>query len=209
MTDDLAITPLLLAALLVPPYLLGSVAFGVIVSRCMKLGDVRKIGSGNIGASNVLRTGSKTAAAITLALDFAKGAVPVLLFSFLDNLSILAGLSAFLGHLFPIWHRFRGGKGVATFLGVLFAFSPLAGAVAALTWLAFAATLRISSCASLAAAVAASLWILFAGLPDAALPEMIWAVPLMTVLIWIKHLSNIRRLINGSEPKIDLRTPRN
>ncbi len=208
MMEDFEPSAAVFAVLILPSYLLGSVAFGLVVSRFMKLGDIRSIGSGNIGASNVLRTGSKTAAAITLALDFLKGAMPVLLFAPLGNLSLLAGLAAFLGHLFPVWHRFRGGKGVATFLGVLFAFFPFAGIAAGFTWLAVAAATRISSCASLAASVAATLWVLVFEIQKVSLTETILAVPLMTVLIWVKHLSNIRRLIDGKEPKIVLKVQR-
>mgnify|MGYP000247545230 CR=1 FL=1 len=135
-------------------YLLGSVPFGVVITRALGLGDLRKIGSGNIGATNVLRTGHKGAALATLLLDSGKGAIAVLLARWLggEGAALVAGAAAFLGHLFPVWLGFKGGKGVATFLGVMLALAWPVGIAACLTWLGVALTMRISSLAALVAA---------------------------------------------------------
>lgn len=188
-------------------YLLGSIPFGVILTRAAGAGDVRKIGSGNIGATNVLRTGRKDLAIATLILDAGKGAVALLIARHLlgsDAAGAIAGAAAFLGHLFPIWLGFKGGKGVATFFGlILAAWWPL-GLMAAATWLLVAFTLRYSS---LAALVAAALTPLYAispmyglGLP-APLPVFIMTI-FTAVLIFIRHHENIGRLLKGAEPKI-------
>ncbi|MBP1806567.1 glycerol-3-phosphate 1-O-acyltransferase PlsY [Rubellimicrobium aerolatum] len=191
---------LLLWALL--GYLLGSVPFGLLLTRALGLGDVRAIGSGNIGATNVLRTGSKTAAAATLLLDGGKGAAAVLLARALagPDVALLAGFTAFLGHCFPVWLGFKGGKGVATFLGVLLAAAWPVGVAACLTWLATAAGLRISSLAALVAAVLAPLWAVLLGRPEVA------ALALgLALLILIRHRANIARLLAGTEPRIGRR----
>ena len=180
-------------------YLLGSIPFGLLITRALGLGDLRSIGSGNIGATNVLRTGNKGAAAATLLLDAAKGAAAVLLarWAFGETAALVAGLAAFLGHLFPIWLRFRGGKGVATFLGVTLALAWPAGLAACATWLAVAVLTRVSSLAALAAAAATPLWLAVFGRADA-----VWLGLALAVLVFIRHHANIRRLIRGSEPRI-------
>ncbi len=189
----------LLAA--IAAYLAGSVAFGVIVTRLMNLGDLSKTGSGNIGATNVLRTGNRTAAALTLLLDFGKGSAAVALgfISGDESGALLCGLAAFLGHLYPVWLRFRGGKGVATFLGVLVAYSMAAGAAACATWLLVAAVFRHSSLASLVSAVMSVIYLWTLGQPQ--------AIPfglLMALFIVWRHRDNIRRLLNGTESRITL-----
>lgn len=183
-------------------YIAGSIPFGVIVARLFGLGDLRAIGSGNIGATNVLRTGDRRAAAATLALDMAKGWAPVALVFFLwgDLPAQLAALGAVLGHLFPIWLGFRGGKGVATFLGVTLGLSPLAGLLCCLTWLGVAALFRFSSLAALLMTLSAPIWLWHVGQRGA-----IWVVVILIVLIWAKHGGNIVRLIHGEEPKIGRR----
>lgn len=179
-------------------YLLGSVPFGVLISRAMGLGDLRQIGSGNIGATNVLRTGSKPAAAATLLLDGGKGAAAVLLaraFAPEDAVQ-LAGLAAFVGHCFPVWLGFRGGKGVATFLGLLIALAWPIGLAACASWLAAAAIVRMSSAAALFAAALSVVWaLLFA--PSAAL-----LCALLAALVFWRHSENIRRILAGTEPQI-------
>lgn len=188
---------LMLAALC--GYLLGSIPFGVLVTRAMGLGDLRQIGSGNIGATNVLRTGNKGAALATLLLDGGKGAVAVLLARWLlaEDAAQIAGLAAFLGHLYPVWLRFRGGKGVATFLGLLLALNFLVGIVVCLTWLAVAVLGRMSSVAALAAAASSALWILI--LTDGSL--LLLAL-ILTVLIYVRHYENLKRIKAGTEPRI-------
>lgn len=189
--------PWLLAAL-AAGYLAGSIPFGVLVARLFRLGDLRKIGSGNIGATNVLRTGNKVAAAITLLLDGAKGALPVWLFLGWGDLAAqAAGLGAFLGHCLPVWLGFRGGKGVATFLGVMLGLHPLSFAGVAVTWLVAAGVSRISSVGALAAAASAPLWLILFGRWEAVLFAIVLAA-----LIWLRHHANIGRLIRGEEPRI-------
>ena len=180
-------------------YLLGSVPFGIVITRALGLGDLRQIGSGNIGATNVLRTGHKGAAAATLILDAAKGGVAVLLARWLvaEDAAQLAGLAAFLGHLFPVWLRFRGGKGVATFLGILIAlYWPLGLGVCA-TWVVVAALSRMSSMAALFAAASSTFWMV--GLGQG---KMLVLGAVLTVLVYVRHSANIRRLRQGTEPKI-------
>ena len=180
-------------------YLLGSIPFGVLISRLMGLGDLRQIGSGNIGATNVLRTGNKFAAAATLILDGGKGAVAVLIamaFAALDATQ-LAALSAFVGHCFPIWLKFKGGKGVATFLGILLAIAWPVGIAACLTWLVTAFALRISSLSALVAAVLAPIWAALLGYPT-----LSGLAAALALLILYRHGSNISRIIAGNEPKI-------
>jgi acyl phosphate:glycerol-3-phosphate acyltransferase len=180
-------------------YLLGSIPFGLLITRALGLGDLRGIGSGNIGATNVLRTGNKGAAAATLLLDAAKGAVAVLVARALvgETAAVLAGGAAFLGHLFPVWLKFRGGKGVATFLGVLLALVPLVGAIACATWVAVAATFRISSLSALVAAVTAPVWLALLGPPGS-----VWLGLAMAALVLVRHRANIARLRAGTEPRI-------
>lgn len=180
-------------------YLLGSVPFGVLIARALGLGDLRRIGSGNIGATNVLRTGNKGAAAATLILDAAKGAVAVLAARHFagETASMVAGLAAFLGHLFPVWLGFRGGKGVATFLGVMLALAWPVGLACCATWAAVAAAARLSSLAALVAAVSAPMWLWLLGPREA-----IWLGAALAALVLIRHHANIRRLIAGTEPRI-------
>lgn len=183
-------------------YLLGSIPFGLIATRLGGVGDIRKIGSGNIGATNVLRSGRKDLAAITLIGDALKGALAVFLARYgwhTGELGVaIAGGAAFLGHLYPVWLKFRGGKGVATFYGVIFAAAWPVGLFAGATWLAMAAALRISSLAALTAAALAPL---FALLCDAPHPILLLAL-FMALLISVRHHENIRRLWAGTEPKI-------
>jgi glycerol-3-phosphate acyltransferase PlsY len=181
-------------------YLLGSIPFGLVLTRLAGLGDIRKIGSGNIGATNVLRTGRKGLAAATLLLDAAKGAAAVLIGAWLAGESgvLSAGLGAILGHQFPVWLGFKGGKGVATGFGVLLAAAPLAALGAALVWLAMALATRISSASALAACVAAPV---IAALLGATLP--VEALVIVTAaLVVSRHYANIRRLLAGTEPRI-------
>ena len=180
-------------------YVLGSIPFGLIVTRLAGTQDIREIGSGNIGATNVLRTGRKSLAALTLAGDMLKGTAAVLVtYHFYgQDLSILAGLGAFLGHLFPVWLAFKGGKGVATYIGILIAFAWPIAAAFGLIWLAVAAATRYSSLSALIA--------------SAATPVMLWLngdrqeaqlFILLTVLLWIMHRANIARLFTGTEGRI-------
>ena len=181
-------------------YLLGSIPFGVVITRAMGLGDLRRIGSGNIGATNVLRTGNKGAALATLLLDGAKGAVAVLLARWLvgaEDAAQVAGLAAFLGHLFPVWLGFRGGKGVATFLGLLIALAWPVGIAACLTWAVVAAIFRFSSLAALSAAGFAPIWAVFLHRG-----EVVFLTLALAVLVYIRHWANIGRLRAGTEPKI-------
>jgi len=180
-------------------YLLGSIPFGMVLAKVMGLGNLREIGSGNIGATNVLRTGNKKAAALTLIFDAGKGAVAVLLArAFIgEDAAQIAGLAAFLGHIFPVWLGFRGGKGVATFLGILLALYWPLGLAACATWLFFALTFRISSLAALAAAGFSPVWMLVLG----NLEPLFLSVAL-TILIYIRHWANIKRIKAGIEPKI-------
>jgi glycerol-3-phosphate acyltransferase PlsY len=179
-------------------YLLGAIPFGLLLTRAMGLGDVRQIGSGNIGVANVLRTGSKLAAALTLALDAGKGALSVLIAraSLGEDAAQLAALAAFIGHCYPVYLQFKGGKGVATFLGTLTALYWPLGLILCAIWLIAAVPLRISSLAALIAAACAPLIALALGQP-------LWAIcTVMAVVIYIRHASNIRRLITGTELNI-------
>jgi glycerol-3-phosphate acyltransferase PlsY len=204
------LAPTILAAILVGGYLLGSIPFGLIATRLGGAGDIRKIGSGNIGATNVLRTGRRDLAAITLIGDGGKGAVAVLIAYFVIRqtadhdtaqfAAALAGGAAFLGHLFPVWLKFKGGKGVATFFGTMIALAwwPPVGLMAGATWIVMAYLFRMSSLAALTAAALAPLFAfaLHAGYP------VICAAVFMAVLIFIRHHENIARLLKGEEPKI-------
>ena len=184
---------------LVMGYLLGSVPFGLIWSQVFALGDLRKTGSGNIGATNVLRTGNKLAAVLTLVFDMAKGALAVLVaYHFYGPYAcLIAGLGAMLGHLYPIWLNFNGGKGVATFLGVMLAVNFLVGLLCCATWLITAAAGRISSLAALITALAAPLWMYVFQSGSA-----VWLAVALGALIWMRHAANIQRLLRGAEPKI-------
>jgi acyl phosphate:glycerol-3-phosphate acyltransferase len=202
---ELSLLPAYVAALLFG-YLCGSIPFGLILTRLAGTEDIRSIGSGNIGATNVLRTGHKGLAVATLLGDALKGTAAVLIVYwyygreyqyFAHELAIPAALGAFLGHLFPVWLKFRGGKGVATYIGILLALAwPIAIAFC-LIWLAVAALTRFSSLAALVASAATPLALWFLGnRPEAAL------FALLTVMLWIMHRANISRLINGTEGKI-------
>ncbi|MEX0851660.1 MAG: glycerol-3-phosphate 1-O-acyltransferase PlsY [Bauldia sp.] len=180
-------------------YLVGSIPFGVVLTRLAGLGDIRSIGSGSIGATNVLRTGRKGIAAATLLGDGLKGTVAVLLAGtlFAAPAALVAGLGAFLGHLFPVWLGFRGGKGVATYLGVLAALAWPAAIVFALVWVGIAAISRFSSASGLAASLATPPALLLVGDRPTALLFVI-----LTVILWQRHADNIRRLAAGTESRI-------
>ncbi len=187
-----------LVAALAFGYLLGSIPFGLVVTRAAGLGDVRKIGSGNIGATNVLRTGNKKLAALTLVLDALKGTAAVLLAGlYAPEAALLAGFGAFLGHLFPVWLGFKGGKGVATYLGVLIGLAWQGALVFAVVWLIVAFLTRYSSLAALVAAIAVPVSLFFLGLRDTA---ALFAV--MSLIVFIKHHANISRLLSGTESRI-------
>ncbi|MEI4231952.1 glycerol-3-phosphate 1-O-acyltransferase PlsY [Roseovarius sp. D22-M7] len=191
--------PALLILWAVIGYVLGSIPFGMVLARLMGLGNLRDIGSGNIGATNVLRTGNKFAAALTLILDGGKGALAVLLaraFAGEDAVQ-LAGLMAFLGHCYPVWLGFRGGKGVATFLGLLLALAWPVGVAGCLTWLAVAALSRLSSLAAMVAAGSSALWMLILGHGAA----IVMALVLTGLILW-RHNGNIARIRDGTEPRI-------
>jgi glycerol-3-phosphate acyltransferase PlsY len=196
-------------------YLLGSIPFGVILTRAAGLGDLRRIGSGNIGATNVLRTGRKGLALATLLLDGGKGALALWLthHAYGPDLALAAGAGAMVGHIAPVWLRFRGGKGVATALGILLAAAWPVGALACVAWLIVAAIFRFSSLAALFALAAAPLiaWLLdFAAMPDMGsvivYSQVATLAALIAALVWIRHVGNIRRLLSGREPKIGARS---
>ena len=180
-------------------YLLGAIPFGIVTARALGLGDLRQIGSGNIGATNVLRTGSKLGAALTLIGDAGKAGAAVLLARALaaDDAAQIAGFAAFFGHCYPIWLKFKGGKGVATFFGLLFALAWPIGLAAGATWLAIAAIFRYSSLAALLAAALTPLWIVFLDFSNLFLLSLCFAC----VIYW-RHRENIIRLIRGQEGKI-------
>jgi acyl phosphate:glycerol-3-phosphate acyltransferase len=180
-------------------YLLGSIPFGMVLTRLMGLGNLREIGSGNIGATNVLRTGNKTAAALTLLLDGGKGAVAVLLARAMaaEDAAQLAGLAAMLGHCYPVWLRFQGGKGVATYIGLILALAWPVGLAVCASWLAVAAVTRISSLAALAAAAVSTIWLVILNAGDGLALGIA-----LTLLIFWRHRANIARLRAGTEPKI-------
>ena len=183
-------------------YVVGSIPFGLILTRFAGLGDVRQIGSGNIGATNVLRTGRKGLAAATLILDAGKGALAVAVArGFGDEFAAVAAVAAVVGHLFPVWLGFRGGKGVATSAGVLLAYNPPVALATIAMWLAIALLFRYSSLAALTAAVLAPLWAWLFG-PRTALPIAI--VGAIALLVVLRHASNIGRLMRGAESKIRL-----
>ena len=197
---DLLTPNLTLILVAILAYLLGSVPFGVVITRAMGLGDLRQIGSGNIGATNVLRTGNKRAAAATLILDGAKGAVAVLIARAVtgqEDAAQLAALCSFLGHLYPVWLRFKGGKGVATFLGTLLALCWPVGLAVCATWAVSAAIFRMSSLAALIAAATSGFWLFAFGQG-----RMLVLVLILTLLIYIRHWANLERIKAGTEPKI-------
>lgn len=199
MVIDLDTETLPLVALIVGAYLVGSIPFGIIITRILGLGDLRKIGSGNIGATNVLRTGNKLAGLSTVLLDAGKGAFAVLVSAALfgPQASLFAALFVFLGHLYPIWLRFRGGKGVATYLGVLLALSFFVGVATCLTWLFAFICCRISSVGAILAAILAPVWMFFIeGSENMAL------IILISLWILLRHKQNFVRLISGTEPKV-------
>lgn len=180
-------------------YLLGSVPFGLVITRALGLGDLRQIGSGNIGATNVLRTGNKPAALATLLLDSGKGAIAVLIarYAMGESAALVAGGAAFFGHIFPVWLGFKGGKGVATFLGTMIALAWPLGLAVCGVWLLTAVVARISSLSALVAAAASVplAWAL-------GLAHMMPLAALLAVLIFWRHRSNIARIAQGTEPKI-------
>jgi glycerol-3-phosphate acyltransferase PlsY len=201
------LSPAMIAAAIVGGYLLGSIPFGVIVMKAAGAGDPRSIGSGNIGATNVLRSGKRGLAALTLLGDGGKGALAVLVAWLATRhasvqaqalLTALAGGAAFFGHLFPVWLGFKGGKGVATFFGTLLAAAWPVGLAAGATWLLVAAVFRISSLAALVAVAVAPVIALLLGRP--------WPIAalaaVMAVLVYLRHLPNIQRLVKGEEPRI-------
>jgi glycerol-3-phosphate acyltransferase PlsY len=199
-----------LAAALLFGYLCGSIPFGLVLTRFAGLGDVRAIGSGNIGATNVLRTGRKGLAAGTLLLDALKGTVPVLLAAMYGpDSAIAAGFGAFLGHLYPVWLKFKGGKGVATYLGVVLGLAWPGAVVFAVVWLIVAFSTRFSSLAALVAMIAVPLaiWLQFPGFlfgDVAAFPpvQVAQMVAAMSAISWFKHRENIKRLVSGRESRI-------
>ena len=205
-----ALAPLAAPLAVVASYLVGSLSFAVLISRWMGLADPRSYGSGNPGATNVLRSGNKAAALLTLAFDALKGYVPVLAALLLqERLNLgpftiaLVGLAAFLGHLWPVFFRFQGGKGVATAAGVLMALNPVLGAATLASWLLIAVFFRYSSLASLVAAVFAPFFqLLIWGMK----PAMLCIVPMSLLLVW-RHGANIRKLLAGTESKIGQKSP--
>ena len=196
---ELTSPPMLLGLVALLSYLLGSVPFGIVITRAMGLGDLRQIGSGNIGATNVLRTGNKGAALATLLLDAGKGGLAVLLARWLvgPDAAQVAALFAFLGHLFPVWLGFRGGKGVATFLGTLIVLDWRVGLAACATWAVTAAISRFSSLSALVATAMTTVWILVFHQG-----HMLFLIMALTVLIYWKHWPNLERIKAGTEPKI-------
>ena len=180
-------------------YLCGSIPFGLILTRMAGLGDVRKIGSGNIGATNVLRTGNKKLAAATLLADALKGTAAVVAARQVLGMeaALIAGLGAFLGHLYPVWLKFKGGKGIATYLGVLLGLAPVIVLVFAAVWLGMAKLFRYSSLAALTAAVVVPIALYLYGRPEVASLFVV-----MSLIAILKHHENIRRLLSGTESRI-------
>ena len=199
MTPELVTPPIILVLWTLLGYLLGSIPFGSIVTHVMGLGDLRQIGSGNIGATNVLRTGSKLGAGLTLAADIGKAGATVFLARYLvaEDAAQLAGLAAILGHCYPIWLKFQGGKGVATFFGLLFVLAWPIGLAAGLAWLSTAALFKYSSLASLTAAAVIPIIVLF--FPSNNL--FLLSISLMALIFW-RHKGNIIRLLNSTESMI-------
>ncbi len=185
-------------------YLCGTIPFGLILTKSAGLGDIRTIGSGNIGATNVLRTGNKKVAAATLILDALKGTIPALLMGWLygPQAAILAGLAAFFGHLFPMWLGFKGGKGVATTIGVLFGLYWPLGLIFVAVWIAMALVFRISSLSALTASLVSPLAALLLGHGNLSLPAAV-----MAIMVFITHRANIARILKGEEPRIGKSKP--
>ncbi len=184
-------------------YLIGSIPFGLVLTKAAGLGDIRKIGSGNIGATNVLRTGRKDLALLTLVLDAGKAAFVALLFKYLagsEIIGLLAGVASILGHNYPLFLKFKGGKGVASTLGLMLAMTPLVGVLTALTWLFMAFTFRYSSLSALTALALAPFYALFIENPSISLIYL-----LLTLLSFYRHKDNIKRILNGQESKIKLK----
>ena len=181
-------------------YLIGSIPFGIIIAKIMGLGNLRNIGSGNIGATNVLRTGNKLAAILTLIFDLSKGAVVVILARLLfdDSAAQISGLGSFLGHCFPVWLGFKGGKGVATFIGITLALYWPAGILTCLTWISIAYISRISSLSALLSSISSIVWIWICGMPNATFIMII-----LTIFIWVRHKENIKRIVKNTEPRIN------
>ena len=197
------VSPAALVASVGISYFLGSIPFGLLLTKAAGLGDIRQIGSGNIGATNVLRTGRKGLAAATLLLDGLKGLVAVLLTHIAaPDCVVFAAAAAFLGHLYPVWLGFKGGKGVATALGVLLGVSWPVGVLAMVTWLTVALLLRYSSLAALVAAALAPITAWFLATPETATLALFLAI-----LIFVRHHENIRRLLNGTESRIGQKKP--
>lgn len=191
-------TLILMAGPFLMGYLMGSIPFGLLLTRAAGLGDIRNVGSGNIGATNVLRTGRKGLAASTLLLDALKGVAAVLIADQVGQLpAVAAAAGAVLGHMFPVWLGFKGGKGVATTLGVMWGLSWPVGAIACAAWLLFAAAFRYSSLAALLSVVIAAIAAWFLTDPRAAM-----LLTLLVPLVWVRHHENIARLLNGTESKI-------
>jgi glycerol-3-phosphate acyltransferase PlsY len=190
--------PYFVAALVIG-YLFGSIPFGLLITRFAGLGDIRKVGSGNIGATNVLRTGRKGLAAATLVCDALKGTAAVVLMSWMwgPNAALIAAFGAFLGHLFPVWLGFKGGKGVATFIGCLIGLKPIAAVAFAIIWLGSAFITRFSSLSALIASAATPLVLWSLGER-----QMAEAFVVLAALLWWKHAENIKRLLDGTEGKI-------
>jgi len=195
---ELSVLNILLVA--ITSYLIGSVPFGLILAKLLGLGNLRDIGSGNIGATNVLRTGNKLAAILTLVFDLGKGTLAVLTASLFygEAAAQIAGLASFLGHCFPVWLKFKGGKGVATFIGILLALYWPAGILTCLTWLSTAFISRISSLSALISSAASIFWIWLLDKPDA-----VFVITTLTIFIWLRHRNNISRIIAGTETKIN------
>lgn len=179
-------------------YLIGSIPFGLVLTKLAGMDDIRKIGSGNIGATNVLRTGNKFLALLTLLLDIGKGAAAVLIFEYLyPGLGLYAGGGAFFGHLYSVFLKFTGGKGVATFIGIILALSPMAGLACIATWILLALVFRISSLSAIIAAILSPVYGYYFSDLNLAILSCI-----LCILILLKHKDNIKRLLAGSEPKI-------
>ena len=197
--NDFSIESLTLTVIVfVLAYILGSIPFGILISKIFGLGNLRNLGSGNIGATNVLRTGNRFAALLTLILDGSKGLLGVILARFIsEDAAITASVCVILGHIYPIWLKFLGGKGVATFIGALLALNLMAGILVCLVWLSVVFFYRYSSLAAIISSISAPIWIsLFYG-NDALVVTLI-----MTILVLYRHKDNIRRLADGSESKI-------
>jgi len=191
-------SPLILLGAAILGYLLGSIPFGLILTRLAGLGDIRSIGSGNIGTTNVLRTGRKDLAAATLVLDALKGTAAVLIAGVWGaDAALVAGLAAFLGHVFPVWLRFRGGKGVATYLGLLAAFAWPAAVLFAVVWIAVAAVSRYSSLSALTASLVSPVAVFWLGHYREA-----FLLSVLTLILWVMHRANILRLAAGTETQI-------